>query len=198
MTSQESSHFPLFRHMFDDFGLTLVDSQLQAIVNKVDEGRIKGKSRGGMVRWALANVLHHLDTEQLCELGRAVDEHVSGTPPNPGTPNPPSNDLRHDLRQVPRLVVCAAILGKVTRTLICGPRHGDCLNTANLVSHIPAQRWECGFVDQDGKFMTREEAWEVADAAGQIRRPTGFERDYSGQRPAGVGDAGQLFSENLY
>jgi hypothetical protein len=42
-----------------------------------------------------------------------------------------------------------------------------------------------GFVDQWGVFMTREEAWKVAEAAGQIRFRCG-------------GDGEKLFSENLY
>jgi hypothetical protein len=53
-------------------------------------------------------------------------------------------------------------------------------------------------VDQVGDFLTREEAWVVADQAGQIRRPTGHEKDYSKQRPPNVGDSGMLFSENLW
>jgi hypothetical protein len=44
---------------------------------------------------------------------------------------------------------------------------------------------EQGFIDQFGVFMTREEAYEVAKAAGQIKYRCG-------------GDEGRLFSENLY
>jgi hypothetical protein len=58
--------------------------------------------------------------------------------------------------------------------------------------------WEMGFIDQEGDFLTRAEAWKVADKAGQIRRPYGFERHYKNQRVANVGDEGLLFSENLY
>jgi hypothetical protein len=58
--------------------------------------------------------------------------------------------------------------------------------------------WECGFIDQHQVFLTRAEAWKVADAAGQIRRPSGFERNYNNQRRPNVGDEGLLFSENLY
>ena len=96
-----------------------------------------------------------------------------------------------------RLVVCAAL--KIGDIVICGPRHGDCLNTAvQTLAIAPKGVQQLGFVDQDNKFMTREEAWIVADAAGQIRRPTGLERTYEKHRPAGVGDEGALFSENLY
>jgi hypothetical protein len=99
-----------------------------------------------------------------------------------------------------RLVVCAAIINNAG-VMICGPRHGDCLNAAIKYGIDPlpdSEHWECGFVDQDNKFMSRAEAWAVADQAGQIRRPTGFEKNYVNQRTASVGDKGLLFSENLY
>jgi hypothetical protein len=98
-----------------------------------------------------------------------------------------------------RLVVCAAIKNNETGRIICGPRHGHCLNTANgLGLYAKSEDWECGFVDQHNEFMDRYVAWECADMAGQIRCPTGFERDYSDWRKAGVGDKEMLFSENLY
>lgn len=43
---------------------------------------------------------------------------------------------------------------------------------------------EQGFVDQFGNFLTREDAWKVAEDKGQIRRQ--------------VSAPGTLFSENLY
>lgn len=108
-----------------------------------------------------------------------------------------------------RLVVCAAIRGTPGSArpgvVVCGARHGDCLNAAGQYGIKNAglnpdgtRPWECGFVDQHNEFMTRAEAWKVADAAGQIRRPKGFERHYDDWREAGVGDEGLLFSENLY
>jgi hypothetical protein len=45
---------------------------------------------------------------------------------------------------------------------------------------------EQGFIDQWGKFMGREEAFDVATAAGQIRHKSG--------NP----DSKELFSEDLY
>lgn len=44
---------------------------------------------------------------------------------------------------------------------------------------------EQGFIDQFGEFMTRKEAWTVAEAAGQIKYP----KDYC---------KGTLYSEDLY
>lgn len=61
-----------------------------------------------------------------------------------------------------------------------------------------SENWECGFVDQENNFLTRAEAWVIADRMGQIRCPTGLERHYNNHRVANVGDEGLLFSENLY
>lgn len=47
---------------------------------------------------------------------------------------------------------------------------------------------EQGFIDQHGAFMSRREAWEVAEAAGQIIRRVGGDE----------ADGGTLYSENLY
>ena len=96
-----------------------------------------------------------------------------------------------------RLIVCAAVRNKQSGEIVCGARHGNCLNAVMSSSPLSAT-WECGFIDQDNEFLSRSEAWKVADAAGQIRRPTGFEDNYSSQRSAGIGDDGMLFSENLY
>jgi hypothetical protein len=45
-----------------------------------------------------------------------------------------------------------------------------------------------GFIDQRGQFLTRGEAWKVAEAAGQILFRGGSD----------TMDGGYLFSENLY
>ena len=90
-----------------------------------------------------------------------------------------------------RRVVCSAI--RKGDTLICGPRHFDQImreqidqmhyhNRLMAYAHDAEQ----GFIDQWGKFMNREEAFEVATAAGQIRQKTG--------NP----DSKELFSEDLY
>ena len=100
-----------------------------------------------------------------------------------------------------RLIVCAAIRNKETGVVVCGVRHSNCLNAVEqygLDDRPSGEVWECGFTNQRGDFLTRSEAWKVADAAGQIRRPTGFERNYDNQRKPNIGDEGLLFSENLY
>ena len=85
-----------------------------------------------------------------------------------------------------RRVVCAAVRARCGR-LICSPRHFDAIAQV-AVEALWASDWaqaEQGFVDQCGTFMTREEAWPVAEAAGQIVRRVG-------------GDGNRLYSENLY
>ena len=114
-----------------------------------------------------------------------------------------------------RYVVCAAIKRPDRPTIICGPRHGDCVNQANNLNLLQPNTWEMGFVDQDGVFMDRKEAWVVADAAGQIRNRTGYTHDRN-DNPFPAGEATvdfysrnkedqdryngvpQLFSEHLY
>ena len=84
-----------------------------------------------------------------------------------------------------RVVVCAAI--RINKQfIICGARHWD--STMGIIAckmPIDIVEEEQGFIDQFGVFMTREEAYEVAKAAGQIRYRCG-------------GNNGRLFSENLY
>lgn len=100
-----------------------------------------------------------------------------------------SNSLIVDKPQ--RRVVCAAVTDCVSNLIICGPRHFDTTmrnEIARMSDHVQSQvkYMEQGFVDQWGKFMTREEAFEVATVAGQIRHKSG--------NP----DSKELFSEDIY
>ena len=84
-----------------------------------------------------------------------------------------------------RRIVCAA-MRNAWNSVICSPRHWD--DTARRLVDEMDCAWgdaEQGFVDQQGVFLTREEAWPIALAAGQIIRRVG-------------GDEGRLYSENLY
>lgn len=95
-----------------------------------------------------------------------------------------------------QVIVCAAI--RRNGLIICGARHFDPIMRAALKAMSTDHKgWEQGFIDNKGTFLTREEAWKIADREGQIRRETGFE-EFSNPRKAGVGDEGKLFSENLY
>lgn len=94
-------------------------------------------------------------------------------------------------------IVCAAnkytftMEDKTTKELIiCGARHYDML-MHHQIKALDKKLWEKmtdevqGFVNNKGEFLTREEAWLVASAEGQIIRRCG-------------GDDKKLFSENLY
>ena len=91
---------------------------------------------------------------------------------------------------IPQLVVCAAIRRKDTGEIIVSARHYDPIMRA-IINRDSAERYnlwftaEQGFIDNHGKFLTREEARVIATAQGQIRRRCG-------------GDEFRLFSENLY
>ena len=92
-------------------------------------------------------------------------------------------------REAAQRVVCAAVRIDVDK-VICSPRHCDQTFHAivNLLPEEDRDEWyhgEQGFVDQYGKFLTRPEAWIVAEQAGQIIRRCG-------------GDGVNLYSENLY
>ena len=47
---------------------------------------------------------------------------------------------------------------------------------------------QCGFIDQEGAFYTRVQAWVIAEREGQIRNRTNGDTN----------NGGTLFSENLY
>lgn len=89
-----------------------------------------------------------------------------------------------------RRVVCAAC--KMTDgTLILGARHWDghmIMISSKLNKERSKNPDDQGFVDQWNVFMTREEAWKVADAAGQILYRCGGD----------TANGGTLYSENLY
>ena len=90
-----------------------------------------------------------------------------------------------------RRIVCAA--NRYGEVVVCGARHWDSVMSeviGRLRGHGLCQRAqeEQGFIDQKGLFLSREEAWMVAEAAGQIARRVGGDTI----------NGGRLFSENLY
>lgn len=93
-------------------------------------------------------------------------------------------------RLVGRRVVCAANRDHFTGDVVIGVRHHDKImrEQMRLSGGFFGDPLEQGFIDQDGTFMTRSEAWKVAEAAGQIIRRCGGD-DANG---------GTLYSENLY
>ena len=93
----------------------------------------------------------------------------------------------HTLPHMRRVVCAANRYGD--DLLLLGARHWDKQMHAMAdkigFKRADYEREEQGFIDQYGVFMTRQEAWAVAKAAGQIIRRCG-------------GDEGCLYSENLY
>ena len=94
--------------------------------------------------------------------------------------------------KVQRRVVCAAIQCESGELLI-GVRHfsPDMRNTMSYMQDSGARfkrEHVQGFVDQFGVFMDRQEAWTVANDAGQIYRRCGGDES----------NGGTLYSENLY
>ena len=93
--------------------------------------------------------------------------------------------MKSDL--VNRRVVCAALLNKDGR-IVCGPRHFDQTMMVQIKDRPGVDSWrdaDQGFIDQRGVYLTREEAWEIAERENQILRRVGS-------------DVPCLFSENLY
>lgn len=92
-----------------------------------------------------------------------------------------------DISNTEQRVVCAANRNTVTNQIICGARHFDQIMHHQMeASGRDDWRYsEQGFIDQHGKFLTREQAWEVAEKSGQIL----FCQDWL---------RGSLHSEHLY
>ena len=86
-----------------------------------------------------------------------------------------------------RWVVCAAVRYP-DGTMLVGPRHFDATMQAQyrrLGLRFEEDECEKGFLDQSGDFMTREAAYRVAEAQGQIRYQ-------------GASNGRRLFSEDIY
>ncbi len=84
-------------------------------------------------------------------------------------------------------VVCAANRHKETGLIVCGARHYDSVMRAVMAQLGGWPFWnhcDQGFIDQRGNFLTREEAWVIAEKNGQIIKK--------------VSRDGILYSECLY
>jgi hypothetical protein len=82
-------------------------------------------------------------------------------------------------------IVCAANRKRFTGHVVLGIRHWDDFMRG---IHSEGDPVDQGFIDNRGNFLSRTEAWKVANAAGQIIRRVGGD-DVNG---------GTLYSENLY
>jgi len=86
-------------------------------------------------------------------------------------------------------VVCAAVRNK-SGLIVAGARHLDSIMRAQIEAMGKSPKDfsdpdDQGFIDQWGQFLSREEAWLVAEKRGQVIRRCG-------------GDGERLYSENLY
>jgi hypothetical protein len=83
-------------------------------------------------------------------------------------------------------IVCAANRNKDSGRIICGARHWDQVMRSQLTEPFrePHFRWEQGFLTQFSEWVSREEAWTIAEKNGQIKRITGTK--------------GTLYSEDLW
>lgn len=81
--------------------------------------------------------------------------------------------------------------------ILCAPRHWD-LTMRAIGEMIPKfvftrTATSQGFVDQFGNFLTREEAWIIAEKNDQIKYRVGGDQVIKDGKTVG-----RLFSENLY
>lgn len=87
-------------------------------------------------------------------------------------------------------IVCAANRLKFTNAVVVGVRHYDAFMRRQIAQS--EYNWcdpvEQGFIDQFGVFLTRTEAWVIAEKNGQILRRVGGD----------TANDGTLYSENLY
>lgn len=83
-------------------------------------------------------------------------------------------------------IVCAANRKRFTGEVVLGIRHWDAW-MANALD-TEGDPVDQGFIDNRGNFLSRTEAWKIAEAAGQIIRRVGGDTT----------NGGTLYSENLY
>ena len=72
-----------------------------------------------------------------------------------------------------RRIVCAALRRKDTGDILCGPRHFDEIMRSQI-RNIDKAEWveaEQGFVDNKGVFLSRREAYPIAQEAKQFFGP---------------------------
>jgi hypothetical protein len=94
------------------------------------------------------------------------------------------SEWKPDYSITPQRIVCAANRHRESGRIICGARHWDDIMRSQKTPEEKWSGWDQGFIDQFGKYLSRKEAWKIAEEQGQIRRK--------------VSTDGTLYSENLY
>ena len=96
------------------------------------------------------------------------------------------------------MIICAAIditfvnsKNEVNRLVVCGYRHGDCHKTIRQLDNKHTQWSEEGFIDHNGDFLNRQEAFLHAIECGQINKHNQWYRE-DNKVP------NELYSEDLY
>jgi hypothetical protein len=82
-------------------------------------------------------------------------------------------------------IICAANRKRFTGEVVLGIRHHDAFMNRMDTEGDPVDQ---GFIDNRGNFLSRTDAWKVAEAAGQVIRRVGGDE----------ANGGTLYSENLY
>lgn len=89
-----------------------------------------------------------------------------------------AGQLHHQVWKEKRRIACAA--NRYGKFIIVGARHHDCMMRMQMTAIGYEKLWEFaggrdneeqGFIDQWGFFMDRKEAYDVAEASGQIINP---------------------------
>jgi hypothetical protein len=95
------------------------------------------------------------------------------------------------------MIICAAVLIQVEgldhTTIICGRRHGNCfeiLRDMKFAAKTGYKEIAQGFIDHEGNFLDRYEAYIAARACGQLSRTVLWHKEDHGEA--------ELYSEDLY
>lgn len=89
------------------------------------------------------------------------------------------------MESLPELIVCSAAKNPLTGEVYISLRHGDDYfwqhHDSQYGDKVSCMDYEQGFITNKHRFVSREEAYEIALANSQIRRlcPTGSKRLYS-------------------
>ena len=95
-------------------------------------------------------------------------------------------------------IVCSVV--KYDGHNVCGLRHSDCYETIMKITgkkfegikeHVTLNNMDNGFLTSKGRFVTRNEAWIIAESNNQIA--IGYEASKSENDKDNI-----LISENLY
>lgn len=65
---------------------------------------------------------------------------------------------------------------RVNGEVFTGPSHGEIMDDLDARGIVYNSTSEDGFIDQEGVFLTREQAFEVAQRAGQMRSDAAISR----------------------